>query len=463
MVAITTCPNPVAVYAQTCNSEGDNSCIAGAEEATGSLSGSSSTSTNINTNSPPPRTQLVATFENQSPYRADVHFDDGRFGNYINTIEANGGTVNINTFIGHKFFVTRHGVREGLVDPETDDPYLFVVEEQKESDDNSNNYQGPQFVLPANAAPSTTKCKDRYPICKHEAKRGECTNNPGWMIVNCCQSCDAKEGFGVLLDSNVRCTRERLNATIPAWKEGSLHDLFTRWATEEEYKQYKPRVISSPMNVHGAEYIGPWIMVFDSFLNDFEIESLLKGAELGDGFQRSTDQGKVIGGSGEKEKVISTHRTSSNAWCRKECENLTGVKGVSKRIEEMTGIPQNNYESFQILQYKPGEYYKSHHDSSDANKDKVTGHRVLTFFLYLNDVEEGGETHFTKLNISVKPKRGRALVWPSVLNEDPNSTDNRMYHEAKSVEKGIKYAANHWIHQYDFKTANLWGCSGSFA
>ncbi|EED94032.1 hypothetical protein THAPSDRAFT_261963 [Thalassiosira pseudonana CCMP1335] len=373
MVAITTCPNPVAVYAQTCNSEGDNSCIAGAEEATGSLSGSSSTSTNINTNSPPPRTQLVATFENQSPYRADVHFDDGRFGNYINTIEANGGTVNINTFIGHKFFVTRHGVREGLVDPETDDPYLFVVEEQKESDDNSNNYQGPQFVLPANAAPSTTKCKDRYPICKHEAKRGECTNNPGWMIVNCCQSCDAKEGFGVLLDSN------------------------------------------------------------------------------------------VIGGSGEKEKVISTHRTSSNAWCRKECENLTGVKGVSKRIEEMTGIPQNNYESFQILQYKPGEYYKSHHDSSDANKDKVTGHRVLTFFLYLNDVEEGGETHFTKLNISVKPKRGRALVWPSVLNEDPNSTDNRMYHEAKSVEKGIKYAANHWIHQYDFKTANLWGCSGSFA
>ena len=136
---------------------------------------------------------------------------------------------------------------------------------------------------------------------------------------------------------------------------------------------------------------------------------------------------------------------------------------IFQRIEEMTGIPQNNYESFQILQYKPGEYYKSHHDSSDANKDKVTGHRVLTFFLYLNDVEEGGETHFTKLNISVKPKRGRALVWPSVLNEDPNSTDNRMYHEAKSVEKGIKYAANHWIHQYDFKTANLWGCSGSFA
>jgi len=59
--------------------------------------------------------------------------------------------------------------------------------------------------------------------------------------------------------------------------------------------------------------------------------------------------------------------------------------------------------------------------------------------------------------------QGRALVWPSVLNNDPNSSDSRMYHEAKEVMKGTKYAANHWIHQYDFRNANLWGCNGSFA
>lgn len=58
---------------------------------------------------------------------------------------------------------------------------------------------------------------------------------------------------------------------------------------------------------------------------------------------------------------------------------------------------------------------------------------------------------------------GRALVWPSVLNEDPNKSDSRMYHEARPVIKGIKYAANHWIHQYDSKNENLWGCSGSFS
>jgi hypothetical protein len=60
---------------------------------------------------------------------------------------------------------------------------------------------------------------------------------------------------------------------------------------------------------------------------------------------------------------------------------------------------------------------------------------VLTLFLYLNDVEEGGETRFTQLNLDVKPRRGRAILWPSVLNEDPNVKDFRTEHEALVVTK----------------------------
>lgn len=46
-------------------------------------------------------------------------------------------------------------------------------------------------------------------------------------------------------------------------------------------------------------------------------------------------------------------------------------------------------------------------------------------------MEEGGETKFNKLDLAVKPKRGRALVWPSVLNEEPDFWDDRMYHEGE--------------------------------
>ena len=54
-------------------------------------------------------------------------------------------------------------------------------------------------------------------------------------------------------------------------------------------------------------------------------------------------------------------------------------------------------------------------------------------------------THWFHLNpYLVSFSQGRALVWPSVMNDDPDATDSRMYHEAKAVIKGTKYAANHW-------------------
>lgn len=90
------------------------------------------------------------------------------------------------------------------------------------------------------------------------------------------------------------------------------------------------------------------------------------------------------------------------------------------------------------------------------------GPRILTFFLYLSDVEEGGETHFPMLNLKVKPRKGTAVLWPSTTNENPEKQDPRTIHEAMAVIKGVKFAANSWIHLYDFEKSNLWGCTGAF-
>ena len=35
-------------------------------------------------------------------------------------------------------------------------------------------------------------------------------------------------------------------------------------------------------------------------------------------------------------------------------------------------------------------------------------------------------------------------MWSSVLNDDPDRSDQRTYHEAREVIKGTKYAANAW-------------------
>ena len=96
--------------------------------------------------------------------------------------------------------------------------------------------------------------------------------------------------------------------------------------------------------------------------------------------------------------------------------------------------------------YEPGQFYNTHHDYVIHNKDRQQGPRILTVFLYLNDVEAGGGTNFDTLNITVMPRRGRALLWPSVLDSMPREKDGRTTHQALPVEAGIKYAANAWFH-----------------
>lgn len=375
---------------------------------------------------------------NESDYRADIYFDDKWLGRRVATVDARGGTDIVDGLDGHSFFVTRHGVREGLVNLETDEQYKFTVKVQEETR---------VFRIPKDAAPSPNMCQDRYSMCPREAQRGECWVNPGWMIVHCCKSCN-QQGMDAekLIDPTVRCSKQHLNITTPTWKPGDLHDLFVSWATKQEFQNFQPRVLSSPQpdvyggqlhpsstaNKRAATHLPPpWVIVFDNFLSDEEADALIAGGEMV-GFQRSTDQGK-INKLGEQERVVSKTRTSSNAWCIGECESLPHIQAVTERIENVTRIPRTHYENFQILRYDNNQFYRKHHDTSNQSALKVAGPRILTFFLYLSDVPEGGETYFNELGISVEARKGRALVWPSVRNDDPSRWDQRMYHEAKPV------------------------------
>ena len=40
------------------------------------------------------------------------------------------------------------------------------------------------------------------------------------------------------------------------------------------------------------------------------------------------------------------------------------------------------------------------------------------------------------------------------------TSDPRTFHEALPVTKGIKYAANYWLHQFDYLTPHYAACTG---
>mmetsp|Transcript_598 Transcript_598/g.1325 ORF Transcript_598/g.1325 Transcript_598/m.1325 type:complete len:126 (+) Transcript_598:634-1011(+) len=116
----------------------------------------------------------------------------------------------------------------------------------------------------------------------------------------------------------------------------------------------------------------------------------------------------------------------------------------------MTSIPYDNFEALQLVRYEPGQFYNRHHDVSKVHYEYPYGPRILTFFLYLNDVESGGGTKFNHLGFTVEPKKGMALAWPS-LTDDLEEMDDWTWHEALPVLKGNKYGANTWIHLRDYQ------------
>ena len=102
---------------------------------------------------------------------------------------------------------------------------------------------------------------------------------------------------------------------------------------------------------------------------------------------------------------------------------------------------------------------QEHHDWIEYQADRAEGVRILTVFFYLNTVEAGGGTRFPKLDLTVQPVKGRVLIWPSALNENLDAKDVLTNHEALPVEQGIKYGANAWIHQRDYKTPHATNCA----
>jgi prolyl 4-hydroxylase len=79
--------------------------------------------------------------------------------------------------------------------------------------------------------------------------------------------------------------------------------------------------------------------------------------------------------------------------------------------------------------------------------------------IYLHSFIENSFPRLGPDGLIVQPEKGKALLWPSILNDEPERLDPRTHHAALPVVKGMKFAANAWIHMRDFKTPHEVGCA----
>jgi prolyl 4-hydroxylase len=193
-------------------------------------------------------------------------------------------------------------------------------------------------------------------------------------------------------------------------------------------------------NDHNVE-----IFTIDNFLLEEECDYLC--AKILKNHSRSQ-----VAGYGDEASIVLEDRTSSTS-------TLTNAdpiaREINKKISDELGIPEENGETMQGQLYEVGQEFRNHNDyfNGDAyyNHCLYSGQRTYTFMIYLNDVEEGGETDFPTLGKQFAPKKGMAVIW---RNSEGQTTENpATLHAGKPVIQGKKIIVTKWFRE------NSWNSS----
>ncbi|KAL8274397.1 hypothetical protein Esti_001719 [Eimeria stiedai] len=125
----------------------------------------------------------------------------------------------------------------------------------------------------------------------------------------------------------------------------------------------------------------------------------------------------------------SSTRTSKSVILQEA--QTPGVVSVELLASALAQMPLQHLEGLVLVKYDEGEYFNEHHDGA---------FRPKTVLLYLNEVEGGGYTHFTRLGLQIAPAAGCGAVWGNVTPS--GCMDTRTLHAGVPPTKGTKYVVN---------------------
>ena len=113
--------------------------------------------------------------------------------------------------------------------------------------------------------------------------------------------------------------------------------------------------------------------------------------------------------------------------CRQFDQKMNDIlKPLVQRLWQCT---LTDHTGTQLVRYAPGGHYRPHSDAGPGARE-----RYYSVICYLNDNFEGGETRFPSLEYSVKPRPGKAIIFPA-----------NYLHGGEPVTGGEKYILVSWI------------------
>jgi len=165
-------------------------------------------------------------------------------------------------------------------------------------------------------------------------------------------------------------------------------------------------------------------------------------------------------------KDVDTWRTSANYFMNSAGDAV--LESLDERVQNMTRIPITHSEHIQVLKYDYNGRYVAHTDyfeARDYQKDPATmrmiangaWNRLLTVFMYMSDVPEGGHTYFPRhgglkgyvpfddcdLGYSVRPERRKVILFYNMHPDGKPDPDS--LHGGCKVKNGTKWSGNFWM------------------
>ena len=182
-------------------------------------------------------------------------------------------------------------------------------------------------------------------------------------------------------------------------------------------------------------HTSPCIRLIKNFISDKEANSLIST------YKHKLKPSTVSADDSNQSSTSS--RSSSTAFLPAGSSQHLTIKSVEERLVLLTGFGLTHWETLQLTQYRKGQQYKPHFDWFDH----ASNNRAVTVFIYLNNVseEDGGQTEFTDINLSVQPTLGNAIVWYNCAARGDNVVcDNKTKHAGRPPKHGEKFGLNCW-------------------
>ena len=183
-----------------------------------------------------------------------------------------------------------------------------------------------------------------------------------------------------------------------------------------------------------------FIGVYDNFITEEECDRAIKLFDDQEKFNNTLNRklSEISHSIFKIDTQFFAGPSNLNVWWEELKTIIVNFDIALKHYIEETGcgevFPELFFTDLKIQKTLPTQGYHVWH--IEHGKDVDMQKRALVFSIYLNDVEEGGETEFLHFSKRVTPKKGRIIIWPSSFP---------YLHRGNPPLKGEKYILTSWM------------------